>query len=147
MPSELTTWDGRARAADPPFGASVIVHRCRESTREFLLLHRSHAGAAHEGDWAWTPPAGARLPGEAADVCARRELLEEAGVSAPIRAVPGGNLDWVVFEAEVGRDVEVVLHDAEHDRFEWVLLDEALSRCFPATVAESFQRVADFLDA
>jgi 8-oxo-dGTP pyrophosphatase MutT (NUDIX family) len=87
------------------------------------------------------------LPGEAVDVCARRELLEEAGVSAPIRAVPGGTLDWAVFEAEVGQDFVVALHDAEHDRFEWVLLDEALRRCLPAIVAESFQRVADLLDA
>jgi 8-oxo-dGTP pyrophosphatase MutT (NUDIX family) len=146
MPPEVTTWDGRPRAAEPPFGASVIVHRLRGSRRDFLVLHRSHEGADYEGDWAWTPPAGARLPGETVEACAVRELWEEAGLSAPIRAVPGDNPDWVTFEAQVDENVEVVLHDAEHDRFEWVPLHEAIHRCSPTAVAEAFQRVADTLD-
>jgi 8-oxo-dGTP pyrophosphatase MutT (NUDIX family) len=87
------------------------------------------------------------LPGEPIDVGARRELLEEAGLSVPIQVVPGGSADWMTFEAEVTCDVEAVLHDAEHDRFEWVPLDEAVRRCLPATVAEAFQRVAELLDA
>jgi 8-oxo-dGTP pyrophosphatase MutT (NUDIX family) len=147
MPSDLSTWDGRRRAAEPPFGASVIVHRLRESRREFLLLHRAHGGPEYEGDWAWTPPSGARLPGEAVEICALRELREEAGLSVSIRPVPGGSPDWTTFEGEVGSDMEPVLVDPEHDRFEWVPLDEALRRCLPAPVAEAFQRVADLLDA
>jgi 8-oxo-dGTP pyrophosphatase MutT (NUDIX family) len=146
MGSHLKTWDGQPRAADPPFGASVVVYRQGPKGREFLLLHRSHEGNDYEGDWAWTPPSGARLPGEAIETCAQRELLEEAGLSVPAHVLPGGG-DWIVFEAEISRDVEVVLSDTEHDRFEWVPLTEALRRCMPATVADAFQRVAERLDA
>jgi 8-oxo-dGTP pyrophosphatase MutT (NUDIX family) len=145
MAPTLTTWDGRSRADDPPFGASVIIYRQGRSGLEFLVLHRAHHGPGYEGDWAWTPPAGARLPGEAIEACAQRELEEEAGLAVAARPVPGGPLDWSVFAAEVGRDAEVVLHDAEHDRFEWVPLDEAVRRCLPATVGEAFQRVAELL--
>lgn len=145
MASKLVTWDGRSRAADPPFGASVVVYRYGDSGIEFLLLHRSHNGPDYEGDWAWTPPAGARLPGEPIQACAQRELMEEAGLSVPVRLVPGEGSDWLVFEAEVRRDAEVVLHDAEHDRFTWVPLNEALRRCLPATVAETFWRVIEHI--
>jgi 8-oxo-dGTP pyrophosphatase MutT (NUDIX family) len=142
-----TTWDGQPRAADPPFGASVIVYRQGPAGREFLLLHRSHGGPDYEGDWAWTPPSGARLPGEAIETCAQRELLEESGLSVPAHALPAAGSDWMIFEAEVSPDVEVVLSDAEHDRFAWVSLAEALRRCLPANVADAFRRVADRLDA
>jgi 8-oxo-dGTP pyrophosphatase MutT (NUDIX family) len=145
--SQTTTWDGRARAMEPPFGASVIVHRTGEAGREFLLLHRAHHGAEYEGDWAWTPPAGARLPGESIEACAARELAEEAGLTVPIRAVPAVGADWMLFEAEIDRQVQVVLHDAEHDRFAWVTLEEAVDRCLPATVGEAFRRVAPLVDA
>ena len=37
---------------------------------------------------------------------------------------------------------EVVLHDHEHDRFEWVSLSEALSRCRPELVAHGIERAA-----
>ena len=140
------TWDGKPRAADPPFGAAVIVYRPGEMGREFLLLHRSHAGPDYEGDWAWTPPSGARLPGEAIEACAQRELLEEAGLSVLARALPDAAADWAVFEVEVGPDAQVVLGDVEHDRFEWVSLAEALRRCLPAKVAEAFQRVVETFD-
>jgi hypothetical protein len=53
----------------------------------------------------------------------------------------------MVFEAEVSRDVEVVLGDEEHDRFEWGSLADALRRCLPAVVAGAFQRVVERLDA
>ncbi len=147
MRSDLATWDGQPRAAEPPFGAAVIVYRRCTAGREFLLLHRSHAGPDYEGDWAWTPPSGARLPGEAIEACAQRELLEEAGLAVPARALPNAAPDWMIFEAEVGEDVQVVLGDVEHDRFEWVSLAEALRRCVPAKVAEAFQTVAARLDA
>jgi len=100
----------------------------------------------YEGDWAWTPPSGARLPGEAIEACAQRELLEEAGLSVLARALPDAAADWAVFEVEVGPDAQVVLGDVEHDRFEWVSLAEALRRCLPAKVAEAFQRVVAGLD-
>jgi len=35
-----------------------------------------------------------------------------------------------------------VLHDEEHDRFEWVSLADALQRCRPERVAEGIEIVA-----
>ncbi len=143
MTSSTETWDGRARATEPPFGASVIVHRRVGTEREFLVLHRAERGLDYEGDWAWTPPSGARLPGEAIERCAERELFEEAGLSARLRALPSTNPEWATFEAEIAGDAEVALGDAEHDRYEWVSLVEALRRCLPAQVAEAFRKVDD----
>jgi len=49
---------------------------------EYLPLHRAHRGAGYAGDWAWTPPSGARLPGEPVLAGALRELKEEAGIAS-----------------------------------------------------------------
>ncbi len=54
---------------------------------------------------------------------------------------------WAVFCALAEDDTVVVLHDEEHDRFEWVSLPEAMRRCLPAQVGEAIQRVAGDLDA
>ena len=59
-----TTWDSKSVSNEPPFGASIIVYRISASSLEFLILHRAHKGVDFEGDWAWTPPAGARFPKE-----------------------------------------------------------------------------------
>lgn len=109
---------------------------------EFLILHRAHQGSDFEGEWAWTPPAGARQPGETTEECARRELYEEAGLAAELRRADDGKSDWAIFYAEVAPQTEVVLHDREHDRYEWVSLKEALSRCRPDQVAHGIERAA-----
>lgn len=57
----------------------MVVYR-RAPEVEVLVLHRSAGGAALEGDWAWTPPAGTRFPAEPIDHCAARELHEELGL-------------------------------------------------------------------
>jgi len=44
-----------------------------------LLIHQFRHAA---DDWLWEIPAGTLSPGEAPEVCARRELAEEAGVEA-----------------------------------------------------------------
>ena len=69
---EPTTWDGLPVSAEQPFGASVVVWRRNGESREWLLLHRHHHGRDYEGAWAWTPPSGARFPGEAVEDCAQR---------------------------------------------------------------------------
>ncbi|MBA3330077.1 MAG: hypothetical protein H0T39_04240, partial [Actinobacteria bacterium] len=62
-----TTWDGLPVARERPYACCVVVWREGERGREFLLLHRmAPGGAGFEGDWAWTPPSGARQPGETA---------------------------------------------------------------------------------
>jgi 8-oxo-dGTP pyrophosphatase MutT (NUDIX family) len=144
---QLTTWDGQPRSSQPPFGASIIVHRRVPTGREFLLLHRAHEGPDFEGEWAWTPPAGARLPGEPIDECARRELLEEVGFRAEVEVVSSMDEEWAIFQAEVDAAAQVRLDDPEHDRFEWVALEAALVRCLPSVVGEAFLRVAVLLDA
>lgn len=96
-----STWDGKPIAPDPPHGATVVVYRQTPTGPEFLLLHRAHEGVDYEGDWACTPPAGARQPGEEIEGCARRELLEEAGLSVQLRPTNHGGPNWVVYCAEV----------------------------------------------
>jgi 8-oxo-dGTP pyrophosphatase MutT (NUDIX family) len=125
------TWDGKPISPEPPFGCTVIVYRWQGTTLEVLMLHRASLGPAYEGEWAWTPPAGARLPGESVEACARRELAEEAGLVLPIIATDHGTTDWVVFVAEAF-DQQVVLHDREHDRFVWLRPEDALARCLPS---------------
>jgi 8-oxo-dGTP pyrophosphatase MutT (NUDIX family) len=124
------TWDGLPVSPEPPYGATVVVFRPGIDGPELLLLHRAHEGPEYEGDWAWTPPAGARLPGEPIEACARRELLEEAGLDLDVAPTACGTVEWPVFVVEVPSDTSVTL-DAEHDRFEWVPCPVALERCRP----------------
>ena len=134
------TWDGLPVTDERPFGACVCVWRERAGRREWLLLHRAHHGAEYEGDWAWTPPTGARLPGEALESCAARELREETGLELPLRLVHTAN-DWSYWLARAPADADVVL-DREHDRYEWVSLEDALRRCRPTVVADELARAA-----
>jgi 8-oxo-dGTP pyrophosphatase MutT (NUDIX family) len=143
-----TTWDGLPVAAEKPHAAAVVVWRRRaDGVREFLLLHRHHEGPEYEGDWAWTSPAGARLPGEDPRAAALRELREETGleleIDGPLAHVTD---DVALFVAEAPADAAVVI-DAEHDRFEWVPLDEGVARCLPAVVGESLRIAAAVVGA
>ena len=139
------TWDGLPVSPEPPFGVTVVVYR--RSTRggqpvlEFLILHRGHQGPDFEGDWAWGPPAGARLPGEDIRDCARRELREETGLE--LEPVPVSDLqgNWAVFRVEAPPAARVRL-SAEHDRSLWVPVHEAVARCRPALVADQIRAVA-----
>lgn len=136
-----TTWDGLPVSEEKPFGAAVVVWRGRAGEREWLILRRRHAPGP---DWKWTPPTGARLPGEPLDDCARRELLEETGLALDPAATPCSRGDWALYAVEAPTDVEIRL-DAEHDRFEWLALDEALARCKPQIVADDLACVAAWL--
>jgi 8-oxo-dGTP pyrophosphatase MutT (NUDIX family) len=137
----VRTWDGLPISEELPRGASIAIWRWNGTECEWLLLHRAHEGPEYDGDWAWTPPSGARLPGESIEECARRELREEAGLDVdPIR-VDGGREDWADFVAEAPADVEIRL-DAEHDRYEWLPLSAAVARCLPAVVAKQLGVVA-----
>ena len=92
MTATRTTWDGQPIADDPPHGVTIVVHRRGAVGYEVLVLHRARHGPDYVGDWAWTPPAGCRLPSEDVDVCARRELYEEAGLVLPLcRLEDGGD--------------------------------------------------------
>ena len=138
------TWDGLPVAQDHPQGAMVVVRRRGAGPgtgAEYLLLHRAHHGPAYEGDWAWTPPSGARLPGEPVLAGAARELGEEAGITAARLLPVDLSGVWAVFAAGVPAGTEVRL-DAEHDRFEWLEAAEVERRCLPGVVLASFRRGA-----
>lgn len=138
------TWDGLPVARDEPHGSQVVVRRPRQAGSgelEYLILHRARRGAGYEGDWAWTPPSGARLPGEAILAGALRELAEETGISgARLRPVDLSG-PWAVFAVDAGAGTQVLL-DAEHDRFAWLPADAAARRFAPEDVAATFRRAA-----
>ena len=138
-PVEFTTWDGEPVSREPPHGATVVVAALAPDGWRCLLLHRAHHGPSWDGDWAWTPPAGSRKPGEAVTVCAVRELREETGLVASPRPVITEDIDWAVFALEVPWGTEVAVDGAEHDRFEWVTVAEVLRRSRPAAVSKSFR--------
>ena len=141
------TWDGLPVAGERPYAACVIVWRQASSVREFLVLHRLHAGGAdHHGDWAWTPPSGARLPGENPEAAARRELREETTLDLPMVPAPGRTTDVAIYVAEAQVEATVML-DHEHDRYAWVSLAEAVRRCLPPEVGLAIEDVALWLDA
>lgn len=133
-----TTWDGLPVSKEKPFGAGVVVWRERAGEREWLVLRRRHAAGP---DWKWTPPTGTRLPGEPLDDCARRELLEETGLALDPSPTPCSREEWALYVAQAPPDAEVRL-DSEHDRFEWVRLEEAIARCRPQVVADGIACVA-----
>jgi predicted metal-dependent hydrolase len=136
-----TTWDDRPVAREAPYGCSVVVWRRHGGKREYLVLHRRAPGdAAYEGDWAWTPPSGARLPGESLDEAVRRELHEETGLRLPIEGTDLGRDEWAIYVAEAPSGAAIVL-DAEHDRFRWVDAGEAERICLPAMVGASIGAV------
>ncbi len=139
-----TTWDGLQVTRERPFASCVVVWRRGATGREFLVLHRAHFGPKFAGDWAWTPPAGARQPGEDADTAAARELREETGLSLPLVQVESPNPDVAHYVAEAPHDAEVTL-DAEHDAHRWLPLDAAAELCRPAVVSDGLRAAAAVL--
>lgn len=145
------TWDGLEIAVDHPTGCTVVVRRPGEAGElEYLLLHRAHQGPDYAGDWAWTPPAGCRQPGEPVYPAALRELAEETCLAgarpwALDLARPASNGDparWAAFVVDVPRHTGVELADPEHDRFEWVSASTAAERLAPPVVAETVAKAA-----
>src|SRR5215475_11372560 len=132
------TWDGQAIAHDPPTGTVVAVFRRHGDRVEWLVLHRAHRGLDYDGDWAWGSPSGCRLPGEAVEVCAQRELLEETGLNLE-PALLLDDVRWPVFLVEVPPGAEVRL-SAEHDAYRWVDLDTATNLIKPERVAAQLSR-------
>ena len=141
------TWDGLPVAGDPPHGSAIVVRRPGPAATgeapggEYLLLHRAHRGPGYAGDWAWTSPSGARLPGEPVLGAARRELAEETGIeSAELRPCDLSGA-WAVFVADLPSGTQVRL-DAEHDSFAWLTAAQAAQRLLPEHVAADFRRAA-----
>jgi len=144
---ERTTWDGLPVAHEPPFACCVVVWRERGGAREFLVLHRvAPGGPGFEGDWAWTPPSGARQPGETPDEAAERELLEKTRLRLPLTRVPSVSADVAHYLAQAPPEADVAL-DQEHDELSWVPLDAALAKCLPSEVAAGVAAAAAAISA
>jgi 8-oxo-dGTP pyrophosphatase MutT (NUDIX family) len=122
-------------------GAVVDVWRRRGSTIEFLVLHRALWGAAFEGEWAWSTPGGAREPEEDARAAAARELAEETGLRLELADTSCNVGESVVFAAEAPPNCLITL-SPEHDRYEWLTLDDARRRCLPGWANEHLAGVA-----
>ena len=132
-------------AQERPYASCVVVWREGAQGREFLILHRAHFGPDFAGDWAWTPPAGARQPGEDPATAAVRELREETGLKLPVTPIESPNPDVAYFVAEAPGEAEVAV-DAEHDAHRWLPLAAAADLCLPATVAAGLRAAAAVLD-
>lgn len=119
-------------------GTAVVVRRTGRSTSpDYLLVHHSSGGADHEGDGAWTSPAGARLPGEPVYPAALRVLHEAAGIAdADVWAVDLSGR-WATFGCEVSRDIELQPQHGDHDRSEWMPSAQARDRILPLEVADA----------
>jgi aminoglycoside 6'-N-acetyltransferase len=138
----FTTWDGLPVARDRPHGSSVVVRRPGPHGLQLLVLHRAFHGVDFDGDWAWTSPAGARLPGEPVAAGAARELFEEAGLTGYDVWPVDLSQDWAIWGCDVPAGADATLHDAEHDRFEWLAPERATARCLPAMIGANLSRVA-----
>src|SRR5215204_6012266 len=143
------TWDGLPVARERPFGCAIVVRRQGIESMEFLLLHRLVPGGPDfEGEWAWTPPSGARQPGEAPDAAATRELQEEIGLALPLTPLRSASApaDVALYVAQAPPNANIVLDD-EHDRFAWLPLEEALPKCLPPVVASGLANATARLEA
>jgi hypothetical protein len=67
-----------------------------------------------------------------------RELREETGLELAFEPLPHETDGVALFVAEAPGGAQIVL-EAEHDRFEWVTLDEGLARCLPAIVGRGLE--------
>jgi RimJ/RimL family protein N-acetyltransferase/8-oxo-dGTP pyrophosphatase MutT (NUDIX family) len=129
-------------ATEHPTGSTVAVRRPGPHGIEVLVLHRNANGPDYEGDWAWTGPAGCRQPGEAVYPAALRELAEEAGLDDLRPWAVDLSDRWALFAVDVDADVDVDLRDPEHDRYEWLAVDQMARRVLPRSVAEQQARAA-----
>ena len=144
MHADRATWDGVPISAERPYGITAVVYRRSHDGIQFLMLHRAHQGPEYEGDWAWTPPAGARQPGESVEDCSRRELREETGLDLPAHLTRCGSDNWYVYLVEAAADAAVLL-DAEHDRYEWLAPAVAIERCLPTEAREPLRGITRLL--
>jgi dATP pyrophosphohydrolase len=136
--------------------ATVILVRDGATGLEVLMLHRSPGRAILPG--LWQGVSGSIEPGEGIVDAALREVREETGIDAaridrlysldfvasflwePLDTV----LSSVYFALRVPSEVEPSLSD-EHDTFEWLSIDEAISRSAWPAYREALARVRDCL--
>jgi len=120
------------KADSRPDAVAVLVLRGAGDDTRVLLLRRARGAFAG----AWTFVMGGVEEGERATEAARRELLEETGLSAA-RFYTAGELDAFYdpvrdrivhvpfFVARVGAEPAIVLEDDVHDEHRWTSFAQA----------------------
>ena len=83
------------------------------------------------------------LPREAVDACARRELMEEAGLDLEPAPLVDDEM-WPLCLAEMPPGAEVCL-SAEHGTYRWVDLATAIGLIKPEWVADQLRQAAVLL--
>jgi predicted NUDIX family NTP pyrophosphohydrolase len=114
--------------------AGTLLYRHPDGQLEVLLVHPS--GNYNRGK-PWGIPKGEPDEGEALEVAARRETLEETGVTAGV-LVPLGSITYVksrkevhCFAGEAPIDAEPLCASWEVDGAEFLPLEEARKRIHP----------------
>ena len=130
----------------PERSAGVLLHR-RRPALEVLLVHPGGPYWRRKDQGAWQIPKGGIEPGEDAAAAARRELMEELGVTLTAALAPLGTVKQAggklveAFAAEQDIDADAIVSTAfelewpprsgriqsypEVDRARWFALDEA----------------------
>lgn len=100
-----------------------------------LLMHRNKKeNDVHEGKWI---SVGGKIdPGETPDACARREILEETGLTVTQMDFKGvitfpeftPGLDWYTFVFKVTAFEGELVEDCIEGSLEWVPYDQVLSK-------------------
>ncbi len=124
---------------------------------EFLVMRRAPERLGY-----WSLVSGGLEPDESPAEAAQRELFEEAGLTSPVRPLPVAlsyslRDDPPAIRARYAAGIEtVVVHafvadapvkweptlDAEHDRYEWCDLREALELLFYKTTKDAVRAAA-----
>lgn len=128
---------------DTKRGALTVIYRETKGGKEFLLLHRIL-------NWiGWEPVKGGIEKGETLEETAKRETLEETGLSGiklikkldkKLEWESGGKLySHTVFIAKASGKEEVKLEGSEHDSFEWLPEKEAIKRLNHKETKEIFE--------
>jgi 8-oxo-dGTP pyrophosphatase MutT (NUDIX family) len=134
--------------------AGGVVVRGEPGSQAIALAARR----TQKGDLAWGLPKGLVEPGEAPDRTALREVREETGLEAEVRAPLGDIRYWYVWEGErvskrvtfflmeaVGGDI--ALHDHEMEEVRWFPLAEAPRVANYRTERELIRRAIEQLGA
>jgi predicted NUDIX family NTP pyrophosphohydrolase len=145
----------------------ILLYRHRGGQLEVLLTHPGGPFWQRRDAGAWTIPKGEPDPGEADEVCARREFREELGADvegplAPLGEITqkGGKrvtafaahgdfdvdrLDSNPFEMEWPPRSGKMQSFPEVDRAEWMSIDTARTKLLPAQI-EFLDRLIEMLD-